>query len=535
VTSGLPAGPPTGPPTGPPAGPPTPARTAASGQRVATNILYGVAGQVWSLVLLIVTIPILVHGLGESGYGMYVLVSVLLGYVAFLDLGLTPAVVRSIAIHHASGDEQRLGQIVGTALLLLGGLGLLGGALLALLAPSIVHGLLHLPADLQQPGQIVLDITAVGFACNMVLTLFGAIPQGLQRYDLFTIRTVVLTTTTAIAQIAAVKLGGGLVWVAGLTVAVNAASLLIFVIVARQLLPAVSFRPRLDRGALRELTGFGLMRFLNQGSGQVVFQLDRVIVAALLPIRAVTLYSVPLSIAQKFTTIQFIFSGAFFPAASALHGLDERERLRRLYLSSLKLSLVMLLPLVVLISAFARPLLSTWIGPEFGSASAQILVVLSVAYGLATVIGVPALASDATGHAHWTAGFAILSAVINLTLTVILVPRLGPIGAAYALLINAATQGMVFVYVVQRRFINLPLMVTLRQAVLRPLLAAIVPGVYGVLLAPHLSNFVMVIAALTAGTLLFSVATVLFGVWNDGEVQVAKATAKFALARLKRT
>ncbi|TMD84619.1 MAG: hypothetical protein E6I74_02270 [Chloroflexi bacterium] len=515
-------------------GPPgdSPSASITSGQRVARNVLYGAAGQLWSLILLVITIPIVVRGLGESAYGVFVLVSVLLSYVAFLDLGLTPAVVRSIAVHYAAGDDERLSRVAGTALSLLLALGILGAALLAWLAPFIVHSVLNVPPELSEAARIVLDITAVGFACNMILTLFGAIPQGLQRLDLFTVRTVVLTTANAAVQIAAVKLGGGLIWVAGLTVAVNVASLLLFVVVARQLLPGVSFRPRLDRWALRELGSFGLMRFLNQGSGQVVFQLDRLIIAAFLPIRAVTLYSVPLSIAQKFTTVQLIFSGAFFPAASELHSVQETERLRRLYISSLKLSLVMVLPLVVLVAAFARPLLSTWVGPDFGSASAQILVVLAIAYGLATVVGVPALASDATGHAHWTAGFALLSAAINLSLTLLLVPRIGPIGAAYALLINAATQGMVFVYVVQRWFIKVGLAAILRRAILRPLAAAVLPALYGVALAPHLGSFTAVLAAILAGGLLFAVMTILLGVWDEQELGVARATARQVVARV---
>ena len=503
-----------------------------SGERVAHNVLYGALGQAWSLVVLFVTVPIVVHGLGESAYGIYVLVTVLLSYVAFLDLGLTPAVVRSIAIHHARRDDQRLTEIAGTAVALLLALGLVGGGLLALAAPFLVSSVLHLPANLEEAARLVLYITAIGFACNMVLTLFGAVPQGLQRLDLFTLRTMVLMTATAAVQIGAVLMGGGLVWVAGLTVAVNVASLLVFVVVAHQLLPRVSFRPQINRSALRELSGFGLMRFLNQGSGQIVFQLDRLIVAAFLPIRAVTLYSVPLSIAQKFTAVQMIFSGAFFPAASELHGIQAADRLRRLYLSSLKLSLVMVLPLTILTAALARPLLSSWIGPEFGSSSSQILVVLSLAYGLATIIGVPALASDATGHPHWTAGFALLSAAINLTLTLLLVPRLGPVGAAYALLVNAATQGMVFIYLVQRRFVGISLLEVLRRAVIRPLAAAVVLTLYAVVVAPYLRSLVTVIAAFIGGAILFAGMTLVTGVWDDAEIDLAKRAARRALLRI---
>jgi O-antigen/teichoic acid export membrane protein len=270
-------------------------------------------------------------------------------------------------------------------------------------------------------------------------------------------------------------------------------------------------------------------------SGQIVFQVDRLIVAAFLPIRAVTLYSVPLSIAQRFTVVQFIFSGAFFPAASELHGIQQQDRLRRLYLASLKLSLVMILPLVILVAGFSHQILETWIGAGLAAASANVLLVLAIAYGVATFMGVPALASDATGHAHWTAAFAIASAVINLTLTLILVPRLGPIGAAYALLINAVTQGLAFVVVVQQWFLRVSLLEVLKSAVVRPVVAAAVLVPYVVIVGPHLHRFSVVIAAIVGGSLIYAACGLAVRVWDRQELDVARALATGAVSAWRRT
>ena len=499
------------------------ARGQATARRVATNLLFSGAGQVWSVILTVITIPIVVHGLGVSAYGVFVLGSLLMGYVGFLDLGLSSAVVRSLAVHYLAGDDDRLTRLVGTALSLLLGLGVIGAIAIAAAAPVVVRSVLHIGPSLQGDAVFVLDLAAIGFGLNMCLSLFGAVPQGLQRQDLFTVRSFILTTATALGQILAVKLGGGLRWVAGITIAVNVLSLAVFVIVSRQLLPQVSFRPRLDRWAIRELSSFGLFRFLNQISAQVVFQLDRLIVAAFLPIRAVTYYSVPLSIAQRFTVVQFMFSGAYFPAASELHAKQDVERLRRLYLSSMKVSVVMVLPLVVLVAGFAQPLLATWLSPTFAAESTNVLAVLAVAYGFATVIGVPGLASDATGHIRWTTAFAIASAIINLTLTLILVPRLGPVGAALALLLNSATQGMLFIYVVQRWFVGVSLGRVLRDVLLRPAIAAAGLALYTWLLTPHLHSFAAVVAATALGVLLYLAMTVALGVWDPTELRLAQA------------
>jgi len=505
------------------AGPPR--RPLTSGVTLGRNLIYSALSQVWSLVVVFITVPIVVHGLGTDAYGLYVLATLLLGYTAFLDLGLTPSVVRSLAAHHLKGDDAALEALIGTALTMLLGLGLLGGAILALLAPSLSHHWLHVPVRLQADAIFVLDLAAAGFVLNMCLTVFGAVPQGLQRLDLFAIRSLILTTVTAIAQITIVELGGGLRWLAAVTIAINIASLAVFVLVARRLLPRVSLLPRFNRWAARELLSFGALRFVNQLAGQVIFQLDRLIVAGFLTIAAVTFYSVPLSIAQRFVIVQAIFATAFFPAATELHAQGDRERLRDAYLSSMKLVLVMVIPMIVLVAMFSHPLLSAWLGTSFADASAGILAVLAVAYGLAQVQGVPTLAADATGHVRWSAGFAVVSAALNLSLTIILVPRLGAIGAAYALLINSATQGLLFVYIVQRRFVRVRLSTVLSRALGRPAVAGLVLLGYAAVLAPRVHQLLTVLLALALGGILYLTLTVVLGVWDPREVAVARALA----------
>src|SRR3989449_4159915 len=223
------------------------------GRRVARNVVVNVVSQVWLTLLVIVTVPIVLHGIGVPAYGIFVLASLVLGYTALLDLGLTPAVIRSIAVHHATGNHARLQHIIGTALTMLIVLALLVGGLLALLTPLAVDSFLHVPPSLRGDARFVLYVAAAGFACNMVLLLFVGIAQGLQRLDLFASRTLALGTATAIAQVLVVVWGGGLRGLALVTIGINALSLVIFVFIARRLLPDIGFRPRFDRSALREL------------------------------------------------------------------------------------------------------------------------------------------------------------------------------------------------------------------------------------------------------------------------------------------
>src|SRR4029450_11781932 len=62
--------------------------------------------------------PYMVSRLGDSQYGLWVLVSSLVGYLGLLDLGVRGAVTRYVARHHGAGDDTAASRIVSTALFL---------------------------------------------------------------------------------------------------------------------------------------------------------------------------------------------------------------------------------------------------------------------------------------------------------------------------------------------------------------------------------------------------------------------------------
>jgi len=230
---------------------------------MARNVSFNLVSQSWSALLLVVTVPIILHAIGEAAFGVYVLGTIALGYTAVLDLGLTPALVRSIAIRYSRGELRHVQGLLGTGFALFIVIGVVGCCLIALLAPFASAHLFHIARADQADATFVLDIAAFGFLCNMCLTPFAAVPLALQRIDLFAARSLLLSTTTAGAQIAAIASGLGLRGVAVATVAVSVSSVLVFVVVSRRLLPGVSFRPRIEWWALRDLSAFGAMKFIS--------------------------------------------------------------------------------------------------------------------------------------------------------------------------------------------------------------------------------------------------------------------------------
>ena len=513
--------------------PPAPeASLTARPKRIGSNIAFSGLGRAWSAILLFVTIPIVVHGVGTSAYGIFTLASVILGYVAFLDFGLTASVVRSVSKHNAVGDRAALERTVGTAFTLLIGLGVIGAAVIVLVAPLVIDSLLHVPQSLKPDARFALQVAGVGFGVNMVLVVFAGVVQGMQRLDVFAVRSVVLSTLTSASQIGAVLLGGGLRALVLATMAVSVLGFVIFLGASRRLLPGVSFRPRFDRAAVRELAGFGLFRFINQASGQVTTQFDPIVIGIFQPIAAVGYYSVPLQLTQKFHVVSDSVTSAYFPAAVEIHSRGDQVRMRALYIAAVKLVAVAMIFLIVVSVGYAGPIMTVWVGSSIASMAAPSFTILAIGYGLSALIGVPAQASDATGHQRWTAGFAVASALLQLSLALILVPRYGPIGAAYAVVINTVTQGFLFVLVVQYRFLHVSLLRTFIDAFLRPLLAGAGLVVLVLLTRNHAHSTPTLVASLLGAGVLYGALTLTVRVWSAREIHLVNEMTGGVWSRL---
>jgi O-antigen/teichoic acid export membrane protein len=188
---------------------------------------------------------------------------------------------------------------------------------------------------------------------------------------------------------------------------------------------------------------------------------------------------------------------------------------------------------MILPSILAWPLLAAWIGPGFANASAPILAVLAVAYGIVAVSSVAGFAADATGHPDWNAAFTVGSAILNLSLALVLVPRVGAIGAAYALLVNGIALLLTINFAVQRRLIKLPVGTALRRIVARPLAAAAGLLVFALLIAPHVRGALPVIAAVVAGFAIYGGLVLLVGVFDQQELSVARGLMTGTLSRLR--
>jgi len=111
--------------------------------------------------------------------------------------------------------------------------------------------------------------------------------------------------------------------------------------------------------------------------------------------------------------------------------LGESNRLQKLATMSARISFLLTLPAVVVFLFFGKPLLAFLFGAEF-SAGYETLAILSIGQLINASAGSVGFLLNMTGHEKDTARVFFVAAVGNILLSLLLIPRLGILGAAIA-------------------------------------------------------------------------------------------------------
>lgn len=508
-------------------------KTVNSQTSLVGNVLLNIGGRILVVILALVTTPVLVHRLNSAGYGVYILAVTAGGLIGLLDFGLGPALVTLLSRSSHSMDHPRSQKLIGTAMTLYLGIGILGLVAFVAIVPWAVRSLLHVPAGLAGEARQSLWLSAIGFGLTTSLSVFNAVPTALERYDVLTRRLVIVSLVTAAATIAYALRGGSLPGFVLINVVGAVAVVVSFYPVSRALLPQVSFRPSFDRACFGELARFSAFKFIGSLGGTLVFRFDQIAIGSLLGVSAVGYYAIPANGVLRVQSFLLQLVGPLFPRVSKLRG--DHRALRALYLRSSRGMAIVSVLILLTLFVFAEPILRFWIGGNQGvivaRTSSQTMRLLVAAFLIQSLAAVPAIFCEALGKPHINNGFASLSAVIHVPLVLFFVPRLGIAGAALALLVNSLAQTVLFIIIVSNRLAKVRIAELSGNIVVPAFAAGAIAGLVGFVLLPTVTSSRMLVIGLIAVPLTYALAVVLFG---GREVTGAVATgATVGYARLR--
>lgn len=440
------------------------------------NSLTNFSGGVLPALVLVVTVPLLVAGLGLANYGLLTLIGAITGYFSIIDINLTAGSIKFVAEYRALGDTKRESQTIILGLLFYLALGLLGAVGLFAFAGMLASTVFDIPASQRAVATSALQLAALGFLIGQVQQYLHSLPQAIQRFDVTSKLETIFGVVVPVASVMVLPLGAGLLEMVEIRIVGSGLHAIALAWCCRRLFP--EFRlvapTREVMGRVMSFSGFA---YLNKLTSLTQSHADKLIIGSILGMEAVTIYSVPATLINRFLGLTFRLSSVVFPAASQMAAVGDWEGLRNAYLASTKYVTFVNAVIVALAMLFGRELLHYWIGGTIATQGWVVFVLIGLSMFVESLTNLPSLVNDGLGHARTSGMFGLCRAALGVALTWMLTRSAGIDGVAMGHLLASVLLSGAFIFYVHGRTVPFNALIYLRDGLGTSLLVVGTPTI----------------------------------------------------------
>jgi O-antigen/teichoic acid export membrane protein len=393
-----------------------------------------------SLMVGLVAVPLTLRALGTEGYGTFQVLTSLGNIAAFADAGLGLAVLTRVGQLAGAGQHDQIRQTVGGALLVIAAVVVVvAGLAVAALRIWDVPAYLKVPLSLQVQAQHGCLIVVAAFSVRMLLSVFSSAHAGMQITHLlvrWSVGSALVTQTVTVAVATATRrldlaLGGQAIL--SLLGAAGAARL------GCALAPAT--RPLFGLRYAAEgwhLLRSGFVYYLLQIEVLIIGSIDNVVIAKLLGVQAVALYSLTSRAITLAFSMVYSLGVSFWGGVAQAIGSGDIEWIRTEASRMRRLGTLWMAVIAGGFAAVGAPVIALWTGGRL-LIDPWLPVALGTYYALLghTMIDASILnGAEKIRQQVVTVGF---DAILNLTLSVLLARRIGYTGVGLGTLVAYAT------------------------------------------------------------------------------------------------
>jgi O-antigen/teichoic acid export membrane protein len=422
--------------------------TPVTQQRRARRLLgnsFSVATEYFAgLAVSLLVMPILLNDVGIEQYGIWVLVSAIVGYIALVQVDVMRGTSRFIAFHAARNELDTVRDIVAFSLSWF-------SVLAVLLTPAAwlvgTYLLPHLgvPANLSLLARNVFMLAFAHYCVGRILSPLRGLMAGLERFWVASAANVGGYLVYGALVIVLLAEGVGLysLPIALITRSVFVAA--VCYVAGRRLIGRVFGSPRLDKGVRGALLRFGGWHQVNYGARVVNQETDALLIGAWVNIDSVGHYGIASRLTEFVRVFPLSVLPPLLPAATAIHSEGDSRRLADVVLQAGRLIGLLTLGIAGFVIA-ANPLILTfWLGTTYPQVWA-ITALLVAAFGVSNLIQAGATVLSAMGKPRYETEYAVLGAVVNIAATVALGLTFGLYGILAGSLIGAVVSTAYFIW-----------------------------------------------------------------------------------------
>lgn len=405
-------------------------------KRVAANVFSSWMNLAVNLVISFFLAPFVVKSLGNTYYGIWVILMQFTGYLYLLDFGVRESIIRYVSKFNASRETDELGEVLNAGLVFYAGIGAISFLVAAGLALAFPY-VFAVDDSALATTRIVVVMAGLTIAQALTFNVYTGVMMGLQRYDLFNAIGVCHAFVRLALILWFLSKGYGIVALAGIQLAMGLANSVLVYWYSKRLLAGEGFEWRYEHlpiksrlPVFRSLYNYSIHVLVNNLGQKAIYYADVIVIGIFLGPVQVTFFAIAGNLIEYLRRLMLISNNVLNPLVSDLETRNDSDSIRTVVTTGTRLSVLLAFPIAAIYLILGRQFIGNWMGAEYAVVSGDVLAILSLGAALSTPQSTISSALYGISRHSIIARLRIVEALANVALSLALVGTMGIIGVA---------------------------------------------------------------------------------------------------------
>jgi len=412
--------------------------------------------------------PFILHRLGDTAFGIWVLIFSFTGYYGIFDFGIRSSIIRYVSKYTATRDLEEVSGLINTAMFSYSCVGVLS-MLVTIVACLYVDRFFHLTAGLQSSARWLLFVVGSSVALGFPLGVFGGMLEGLQKFYILNWTNIAASIFRVILIVFYLNRGYGLLTVALITVGLPLVASIVRAAVALHALPVRFSWKYVNRESLHHMANYSGATFMIIVASRLRFKTDAIVIGKFVSAAAISYFYAGSRLIDYTGELITSFAQILVPMSSQTDAAGQPDRLRKIFILGNRFCAFIVMPIAVIFVILGKSIIEAWVGKRYVALGYPVLMTLIFPYTIMQIQGASSRVLLGISKHKKLATVALIEGLSNLVLSIVLVRPYGIVGDAMGTAIPMACTYIFFLPHHACSRLGLRVSTFLRHAYLLPL------------------------------------------------------------------
>ena len=400
--------------------------------------------------------PLLIRMLGQSEYGLYSLVTSIIGYLTVLDFGFGNAVIVFTAKYRAQGKENEEKKLHGMFKIIFVILGIIASVLAIILFffVKIIFAKTMTYTEIWKM-QIMTLILSFNLLISFSFSIYNSIISAYEKFTFQKVMVIVSTILKPLVMIPLLYIGFKSIAMCMVITIINLIVLLSNYFYCKNKLKIKTKFFGFDKILFKVVFGYSVWIFFGIIVDKVNWSIDQFILGAVSGTIAVSIYSIASLINQLFVNLSTAISGVFLTKISKMVSKNASPKeLTNEFIKIGRLQYYIIFLMCSSLIIFGKEFINIWAGEGFEEAYyVTLLLIIPVCIPLVQNLGLSIM--QAMNKYKFKSVSSLVMAIINTVISIFFAQRWGATGAALGTCISLVVCNIIIMNIYYYKCIKL--------------------------------------------------------------------------------